>query len=84
MDGSPEGRFSVTYAQRHLSRAEIEGVHFRYADLDATLAAYRPETLHEGFNELPDGQRIFFLSAPAAGLWATKAKLLGRPARFQY
>jgi hypothetical protein len=83
MDGSSEGRFSVTYAQRLLSREEIEGVNFRYADFDSTLAVYQPEKLREGFNELSDGQRIFFLSAPASGLWSTKAKLLDRPARFQ-
>jgi nickel-dependent lactate racemase len=83
MDSSPEDRFSVTYAQQHLSREEIEGVRFRYADLRATLAAYRPETLRDGVNELPSGERVFFLSSPASGLWSTKAKLFDRPSRFQ-
>jgi nickel-dependent lactate racemase len=41
--GSSEGRFRITYAQRELSRAEIESVNFGYADLDETLAAYPPE-----------------------------------------
>ena len=32
--GSSEGRFSVTYAPGGLSKREIEGVGFQYADLD--------------------------------------------------
>ena len=37
--GSTEGRFTVTYATGPgLSRAEIEGVGFRYLPLDAALA----------------------------------------------
>ena len=31
--GSSEGRFKITYCPGHLSRAEIEGVGFRYGDL---------------------------------------------------
>jgi nickel-dependent lactate racemase len=73
--GSSEGRFKITYAQRGLSREEIEGVNFRYADLDETLAAYPPDKLHEGWNELPSGEKIFFIPTPSAGLWATREKL---------
>jgi nickel-dependent lactate racemase len=80
--GSSEGRFSITYAQRGLSRADIEGVNFRYADFDATVAKYAPDRLKEGFNELPDGERIFFIPTPSAGLWATRAKLFGRSVGF--
>lgn len=81
MDASPEGRFTVTYAQRHMSRQDIESVRFRYADLVSTMAKYRPDKLRDGFNDLPGGERIFFLSSPAAGLWSTKAKLHGREAK---
>jgi len=81
--GSSEGRFSITYAQRGLSRAEIEGVNFRYADLDATLAKYPPDRLKEGFNILPDGERVFFIPTPSAGLWATREKLFGRAVGFE-
>jgi hypothetical protein len=76
--GSSEGRFSITYAPGHMSREEIEGVHFRYADLEATLAAYPPEQLKEGFNDLPRGERVFFIPTPSAGLWSTHEKLFGR------
>jgi nickel-dependent lactate racemase len=76
--GSSEGRFTITYAPRGLSRGEIEGVNFRYADLDETLAAYPPDKLHEGWNELPRGEKVFFIPTPSAGLWATREKLYRR------
>jgi nickel-dependent lactate racemase len=76
--GSSEGRFKITYAPRELSREEIEGVNFGYADLDRTLAAYPPDKLHEGWNDLASGERIFFIPTPSAGLWATREKLFGR------
>jgi nickel-dependent lactate racemase len=79
--GSSEGRFSITYAPGHLAREEIEGVNFQYADLDETLAKYAPDKLHEGFNDV-DGQRIFFIPTPSAGLWATREKLYSRPTGF--
>jgi nickel-dependent lactate racemase len=81
--GSPEGRFTITYAPGKLSAAEIEGVHFRYADLAATLARYQPERLEEGWNTHADGERFYFISTPAAGLWATREKLYSRPSGFQ-
>ena len=83
MHGSCEGRFSITYAPGHLSKEEIEGVNFRYADLGETLAKYPPDRLREGFNDLPDGQRVFFIPTPSAGLWATREKLFGRAAGFE-
>jgi nickel-dependent lactate racemase len=79
--GSSEGRFTITYAPGHLAREEIEGVNFQYADLGQTLAKYRPERLHEGFNEV-GGEQIFFIPTPSAGLWATREKLYGRPTGF--
>jgi nickel-dependent lactate racemase len=81
--GSSEGRFSITYAQRALSKAEVEGVCFRYADLDETLANYPPDKLKEGFNDLSNGQRVFFIPTPSAGLWATREKLFGRTSGFE-
>ena len=70
--GSSEGRFSVTYCPGHLSREEIESVHFQYADLNEMLKRYNPEKLKDGFNILPDGEEIFYISNPAVGLWAHK------------
>jgi nickel-dependent lactate racemase len=77
--GSSEGRFKITYAPGHMSKEEIEGVNFQYADLAATLAKYPPDRLREGFNDLPDGERVFFIPTPSAGLWATRNKLFNRP-----
>ena len=51
---------------------------FGHADLKEAWARYQPDKLKEGFNEMPDGERIFFIPTPSAGLWATKAKLYGR------
>ena len=68
--GSSEGRFTVTYCPGQLTRTEIENVHFRYADLDAMMKTYNPAKLVDGFNTLPDGEEVFFISNPALGLWA--------------
>ncbi len=76
--GSSEDRFSITYAPGHLTRQEIESVNFRYADLNDTLAKYPPDQLREGFNDLPNGEQIFFIPTPSAGLWATREKLESR------
>jgi len=77
--GSSEGRFSITYAPGHVTCEELEGVGFRYADLNATLAKYPPDQLREGWNDLPSGERVFFIPTPSAGLWATREKLFNRP-----
>ena len=76
--GSSEGRFRITYAPGHLSKADIESVHFGYADLAETLKIYPPEKLKEGFNDLPGGERIFFIPTPSAGLWVTRERIFDR------
>lgn len=73
--GSSEGRFAITYAPGHLTKAEIESVNFKYADLDETLREYNPETMKNGFNVMPDGEEVYFISTPSAGLWSTEEKL---------
>ena len=70
--GSSEGRFAVTYCPGKLTREEIESVHFRYASLDEMMQRYTPEKLADGFNTLPDGEEVFYISNPALGLWAHK------------
>jgi nickel-dependent lactate racemase len=72
--GSSEGRFSITYCPGQLSRAEIEGVGFKYADLATMTKRYDPARLKDGFNTLPDGERIFYISNPALGLWAYRGR----------
>ncbi|WP_430972115.1 lactate racemase domain-containing protein [Sunxiuqinia rutila] len=74
--GSSEGRFSITYCPGkkpgNLTKEEIESVGFNYADIDEVTARYNPETLKDGYNTLPDGEEIFYISNPAIGLWAFK------------
>jgi nickel-dependent lactate racemase len=82
MHGSSEGRFNITYAPGHLTKSEIEGVNFRYADINETIARYRPETRKQGWNTTADGERFYFIPTPSAGLWATREKLFNRPSGF--
>lgn len=74
--GSSEGRFSVTYCpgkgSENLTKAEIESVGFAYSDIDAMTARYNPAQLKDGYNTLPDGEEIYYISNPALGLWAFK------------
>ncbi len=68
--GSTEDRFRVCYAPGQLSRAETEGVGYAYMDPAAALERYNPASLREGYNRMPDGEEIFYISNPALGLWA--------------
>jgi nickel-dependent lactate racemase len=76
--GSTEGRFNVTYCPGkqagNLSRTEIESVGFNWADIDEVTARYNPEKLKDGFNIMPDGEEIFYISNPALGLWAYRER----------
>ena len=67
--GSSEGRFTITYCPGHLTRQEVEGAGFQYAPFEQTAARYNPAKLYDGINEL-DGEKVFFVSNPALGLWA--------------
>jgi nickel-dependent lactate racemase len=79
--GSSEGRFRITYCPGpQVSLDAIRSVGFEAADLSAALARYRPEQLTDGFNRLPDGEEIFYISNPALGLWALKSQFEPRTA----
>ena len=71
MQGSTEGRFTVTYATKpeNLSKEEIESVGYQWADYNEITKRYNPETLKEGWNVLPDGEDVYFVGTPALGLW---------------
>jgi nickel-dependent lactate racemase len=71
--GSSEGRFTITYCPGHLSKEEIEGVNFRFADLGTMMKRYNPATLQDGPNVV-DGEEVFFISNPALGLWAHRGR----------
>lgn len=70
--GSDEGRFSITYCTRHLSREEVESVGFRYMPYDEAVKIYHLDALRDGWNTLPGGEKIYFVSNPALGLWTLK------------
>ncbi|MGE5351916.1 MAG: lactate racemase domain-containing protein [Acidobacteriota bacterium] len=72
--GSSEGRFKITYCPGHLTKEEIEGVNFSYADLGTMVSKYNPERLQDGFNTMHDGEEIFYISNPALGLWAYRER----------
>jgi hypothetical protein len=38
------------------------------------MASLKPETLRDGFNTLPNGEEVFYISNPALGLWGLKGQ----------
>lgn len=72
--GSSEGRFKITYCPGHLTRDEVEGVGFAYGDLATMSARYPIAELQDGWNTASDGERFFFISNPALGLWAYRGR----------
>ncbi len=71
--GSPDGRFTVTYAVKRIPRAEIEAVGFRSADYDETARRYDPAKLSYGCNTV-HGEEIFYIPNPALGLWIDRER----------
>ena len=69
--GSSDGRFTITYAVKKISRGEIEGVGFCSADYDEMAAKYDPAKLNYGYNTV-DGEEIYYIPNPALGLWIAK------------
>ncbi len=72
--GSSEGRFSITYCPGSITKEEMEGVNFKWADIKKMTERYNPEKLVDGVNIMPDGEEIFYISNPALGLWAYKER----------
>jgi len=72
--GSSDDRFSITYCTKLLTKEEVEGVCFKYIPYDEAVKRYDPSKLKDGFNTLEDGEEIYYISNPALGLWADKAK----------
>ncbi len=72
--GSSEGRFRITWCPGGLEKNEIEGVGYAWADIDSMGLRYDPSKLREGWNEMSSGERIFFISNPALGLWGPRAR----------
>jgi hypothetical protein len=52
----------------------VEGVGFKYGDLNALLKRYEPARLSPGVSRI-EGEEIFFISNPGLGLWAHRDRL---------
>ena len=69
--GSSEGRFRITYCPGDgMTREEIESVGFNYCRYEDMVARYPIGKLKDGWNTMPDGEEIYYISNPALGLWA--------------
>lgn len=69
--GSSEGRFKIIYCPGpEMTREEIEDVGFEYGDMNEVLKRYPLDSLKDGWNVMPDGEEIYYISNPALGLWA--------------
>jgi nickel-dependent lactate racemase len=67
--GSSDGRFSITYCTKGLTKEEVEGAAFLYRPYEEAAAQYDPAALKDGWNEV-GGERIYYISNPALGLWS--------------
>jgi len=72
--GSGDGRFSITYCTKHVTKEEVEGVCFNYIPYDEAIKLYNPAVLKDGWNTLENGEEIYYISNPALGLWADPGK----------
>lgn len=71
--GSSDGRFTITYAVKNITKEEISSVGFNAADYDETVKKYNPEKLSYGYNTV-DGEEIYYIPNPALGLWINREK----------
>ena len=69
--GSSEGRFHITYCPGRLTRKEVEGAGFGFAELGQMMQLYDPATLQQGWNHV-QGEDIYFIESPGLGLWASE------------
>ena len=69
--GSSEGRFRVTWCPGHLTREEVQGAGFDYAELGQMMKLYDPGKLPQGWNRVA-GEEIYFIENPGLGLWACR------------
>ncbi len=72
--GSSDGRFSITYAVKNISKEEIASVGFIPADYDEMTARYDPDKMKYGYNTMPDGEAVYYIPNPALGLWINREK----------
>lgn len=69
--GSSDGRFNITYCTEKLTEEEVRGAGFNYMPYEEASKIYDPKKLSDGYHEI-NGEKIFYISNPALGLWAVK------------
>ncbi len=69
--GSSDGRFKITYCTEKLTEEEVRGASFDYMPYEEAAKIYDPKKLTDGYHEI-NGEKIFYISNPALGLWAAK------------
>ena len=76
LQGVTDGRFTITYATKpeKLSRQEVEGAGYQWADYNEICKRYDPAVLNDGWHTAPDGEEFYYVSAPATGLWKCQAE----------
>jgi nickel-dependent lactate racemase len=74
--GSTDGRFNITYAAGELDAEQISGVGFDPMGVDDAMTRYRVAELIDGWNTLPGGEEVYYISNPGLGLWAVKEKFI--------
>jgi hypothetical protein len=57
-----------------MTREEIEQVGYEYDQLEQVMNRYDVSRLKDGWNTMPDGERIYFVRNPALGLWAAQSR----------
>ena len=73
--GSSDGRFTITYCTEKVTKEEVEGVCYGYLPYAEAAKRYDPAVLTDGWHTDADGERFFYISNPALGLWADKRKI---------
>lgn len=80
--GSSDGRFKITYAVDHLSRAEIERVNFEYVEFAQVKSLYLLEQLKRDQQSSKNDAFIYFIDDPGLALWRTSnSQARKRPSR---
>ncbi len=75
--GSSDGRFRITYGVSRIPEEEMRGVGFGAVPYEEAARRYPPEKLKDGWNRMPDGEEIYYISNPALGLWINKKRFEG-------
>lgn len=72
--GSSDGRFSITYCTKRLTRPEVEQAGFSYLPYDEASALFQVPERKDGFYTDVNGKPFYYIDNPALGLWADRAK----------